>query len=96
MGRSAAINLAPVTGAAIAITKTLPEYAGKFDGIAVRTPVPVGSISDITFIVAEILLGGNKFHSRRRNPNKKYQLTRKSPANLLVSTDIIKSPCRSC
>ncbi len=53
MGRNAAINLAPAsTGAAIAITKVLPEYTGKFDGIAVRTPVPVGSISDITFVAA--------------------------------------------
>jgi len=50
-GRAAGFNLAPAaTGAAIATTKVLPEYAGKFDGIAVRVPVPVGSISDITFI----------------------------------------------
>lgn len=51
MGRAAGINLAPAaTGAAIATTKALPQYAGKFDGVAVRVPVPVGSISDITFI----------------------------------------------
>lgn len=51
MGRAAGINLAPAaTGAAIATTKALPQYAGKFDGIAVRVPVAVGSISDITFI----------------------------------------------
>ena len=51
MGRAAAVNMAPAaTGAAIATTKVLPEYVGKFDGIAVRVPVPVGSISDITFV----------------------------------------------
>lgn len=51
MGRGAAINSAPAsTGAAIAVTKALPQYEGKFDGIAVRVPVPIGSISDITFI----------------------------------------------
>ena len=51
MGRAAAFNIAPAaTGAAIATTKVLPQYAGKFDGIAVRVPVPVGSISDITFV----------------------------------------------
>ncbi|QKX06833.1 type I glyceraldehyde-3-phosphate dehydrogenase [Aquimarina sp. TRL1] len=51
MGRAAAINLTPTsTGAAIATTKVLPQYEGKFDGIAVRTPVPVGSLSDVTFI----------------------------------------------
>ncbi len=51
MGRAGAINLTPTsTGAAIATTKALPQYEGKFDGVAVRTPVPVGSISDVTFI----------------------------------------------
>lgn len=51
MGRAAGFNLAPAaTGAAIATTKVLPEYTGKFDGVAIRVPVPVGSISDITFI----------------------------------------------
>ncbi|MGN6297804.1 MAG: type I glyceraldehyde-3-phosphate dehydrogenase [Ginsengibacter sp.] len=51
MGRAAAMNLVPATtGAAIATTKALPQYQGKFDGVAVRTPVVVGSISDITFL----------------------------------------------
>ncbi|MCK8520534.1 type I glyceraldehyde-3-phosphate dehydrogenase [Aquimarina sp. D1M17] len=51
MGRAGAVNLTPTTtGAAIATTKALPQYEGKFDGVAVRTPVPVGSISDVTFI----------------------------------------------
>jgi glyceraldehyde 3-phosphate dehydrogenase len=53
MGRAAAINLIPAsTGAATAAIKALPQLEGKFDGIAIRTPVPVGSISDITFITA--------------------------------------------
>jgi glyceraldehyde 3-phosphate dehydrogenase len=51
MGRAAAQNLAPAaTGAAVATTKALPQYEGKFDGVAVRSPVVVGSISDVTFI----------------------------------------------
>lgn len=51
MGRAGAMNLVPATtGAAIATTKALPQYQGKFDGVAVRTPVVVGSISDITFV----------------------------------------------
>ena len=40
MGRAAGVNLAPAsTGAAIATTKALPQFAGKFDGVAIRTPV---------------------------------------------------------
>jgi glyceraldehyde 3-phosphate dehydrogenase len=50
-GRAAAANLVPApTGAALATTRALPEYAGRFDGVAIRAPVAVGSIADITFV----------------------------------------------
>ena len=50
-GRAGAANLVPTTtGAAVATTKALPQYSGKFDGVAVRAPVPVGSLSDIVFL----------------------------------------------
>jgi len=52
-GRAAAANLVPATtGAALATTRALPEYAGLFDGIAIRAPIPVGSIADITFLTS--------------------------------------------
>ena len=52
-GRAAAVNLVPAsTGAALATTLALPEYTGRFDGTAIRAPVPVGSIADITFVTS--------------------------------------------
>jgi glyceraldehyde 3-phosphate dehydrogenase len=52
-GRAAGTNLVPATtGAALATTRALPEYRGRFDGVAVRAPVPVGSIADVTFVVS--------------------------------------------
>jgi glyceraldehyde 3-phosphate dehydrogenase len=52
-GRAGAANLVPsTTGAAIATTKALPEMKGRFHGVAVRAPVPVGSISDLVFFTA--------------------------------------------
>ncbi len=50
-GRAAAMNIVPSsTGAAIAVSKALPQMTGKFDGISIRVPVIVGSIVDVTFI----------------------------------------------
>jgi len=50
-GRAAGANLVPTTtGAALATTRALPQYAGRFDGIAVRAPIPVGSLADITLL----------------------------------------------
>jgi glyceraldehyde 3-phosphate dehydrogenase len=48
-GRNAAENIVPTsTGAAIAVTKTLPQLEGKFDGLSIRVPTPVVSLSDVT------------------------------------------------
>jgi glyceraldehyde 3-phosphate dehydrogenase len=51
--RAAAINLVPASsGAAKAVGLVLPELAGKLTGFAVRAPVPVGSLVDLTFEAA--------------------------------------------
>lgn len=52
-GRAAALNIVPSsTGAAQATTLAHTELTNKFDGIALRVPVPVGSIVDVTFIAS--------------------------------------------
>ena len=51
--RAAAINLIPTsTGAARAIGLVLPELAGKIDGMAMRAPVPDGSVVDLVVRLA--------------------------------------------
>ena len=51
--RAGAANMVPAsTGAALATTKALPALAGKFDGVAIRVPVPVASIADVTAVTA--------------------------------------------
>ncbi len=47
--RAAALSIIPTsTGAARAIGEVLPALKGKLDGIALRVPVPVGSVVDLT------------------------------------------------
>jgi glyceraldehyde 3-phosphate dehydrogenase len=97
MGRAAAINLIPAsTGAALATIKALPQFANKFDGIAIRTPVALVSISDITFIANKSTSAHdiNTILSEESKTNRYKKVLSVSNAPL-VSTDIIKSPFAS-
>lgn len=50
--RSAAVNIVPTsTGATLAAAEAVPELKGLFAGVAIRVPVPVGSLSDFTFLL---------------------------------------------
>jgi len=58
-GRAAAENIVPTsTGAAQAATEVLPELEGKLDGMAIRVPVPNGSITEfVTTLEADVTEG---------------------------------------
>lgn len=50
--RAAAENIVPTTtGASKAAAKAIPSLVGKFNGLSVRVPTPVVSLSDITAVV---------------------------------------------
>lgn len=50
--RAAAESIVPTTtGAAIAVTEAIPELKNRFDGLAIRVPTPVVSLSDFTILV---------------------------------------------
>jgi glyceraldehyde 3-phosphate dehydrogenase len=93
-GRAAAANLVPTsTGAAEATSLALPAYEDRFDGIAVRTPVPVGSTADIVFVtsrstsVEEV----NDFF-REEAESDRYRGILGVSEDPLVSSDIIQDP----
>ncbi|MCL4120054.1 UNVERIFIED_CONTAM: hypothetical protein GTU68_027558 [Idotea baltica] len=52
--RAAAVNIIPTTtGAAVAVGKVLPEVEGKLTGMALRVPIPVGSITDLNAVLSK-------------------------------------------
>lgn len=97
MGRAGAANLVPTTtGAAIATTKALPGLTGKFDGVAIRTPIPVGSLSDMTF-VTQIPVTVETVNAIFEEESKtdRYAKVLAVTSDPIVSSDIIKSPFAS-
>ncbi|MCB9812616.1 type I glyceraldehyde-3-phosphate dehydrogenase [Candidatus Nomurabacteria bacterium] len=91
--RAAALNIIPsTTGAAIATTKAHPELEGKFDGIAMRVPVPVGSIVDVTFIASrDTTVEEVNEALRKAAEDKKWAHIFAATDEPIVSSDIIGS-----
>ncbi|MFA5318179.1 MAG: type I glyceraldehyde-3-phosphate dehydrogenase [Patescibacteria group bacterium] len=91
--RAAAINIVPTTtGAAIATTETIPELEGKFDGMAMRVPVPCGSIVDAVYLMDKKVSEQKINEALRKYSGGKSRgilIVTKEP---LVSTDIIGNP----
>lgn len=97
MGRAGAANIIPTsTGAAIATTKTLPQYAGKFDGVALRVPIPVGSISDLTFVTERrVTVEEVNAIFEEESKTSRYKNILTTTTEPIVSSDIVKSPYAS-
>lgn len=93
-GRAAAQNIIPSsTGAAIAATKAYPELAGKFDGVALRVPTPVVSMSDVVMLLKKDVTVedvNNAFKNAVQNPIYNGVIGVTEEAN--VSSDFIGDP----
>lgn len=89
--RAAACNIVPTsTGAAIAVTETIPELKGLFDGMSLRVPVATGSITDFTFLLKKDVTVeevNNAFREAAKNPI--YKGIMAVSDGFLVSSDII-------
>jgi glyceraldehyde 3-phosphate dehydrogenase len=90
-GRAGAANFIPTsTGAAIATTKVLPQYADKFDGVAIRGPVIVGSIADIIMLTGRATsVEEIKQIFREEAVSQRYQGVVGITDDPIVSSDII-------
>lgn len=93
-GRAGAANLVPTsTGAAKATTNTLPQFKGKFDGVAVRCPVPAGSLADLVF-VTERATTVEEINAifKEEAASERYRGILEYAQDPIVSSDIIANP----
>ncbi len=93
-GRAGAANIVPTsTGAAIATTVVLPELEGRLDGMAMRVPVPCGSIIDFvvqTEQTVSVDSVNRAFRDAARDDSYAGVLT--ASDDELVSQDIVAHP----
>lgn len=92
--RAAAVNIVPTTtGAAISATETIPALKGLFDGMAIRVPTPVGSLSDFTVLLSRdvtIEEVNQAFEDAAKHPLYKDRIVVTNDP--VVSSDIVGNP----
>jgi glyceraldehyde 3-phosphate dehydrogenase len=94
--RAAAINLIPAsTGAAKAIGLVLPELQGKLSGMAVRAPVPTGSVVDLTCDVSKDTSAEEINAAMKEAADGSLGGILRYTEDPIVSTDIVGDPASS-
>ncbi len=91
--RAAGLSIIPTsTGATVATTEVLPELKGKISGVALRVPVPDGSIVDLVSEVEKDVTAdyvNQAFRSAANGPMRGILEYSEEP---LVSSDVIGNP----
>ena len=91
--RAAALSIIPTsTGAAKAIGLVLPELKGKLDGFALRVPVPVGSITDLTVTASRTVSVDEVKAAYREAADGPLKGILKYVTDPIVSADIVGDP----
>ena len=91
-GRACAANIVPAsTGAASAIGKVCPNLEGRLDGVAMRVPVPTGSVVDLVLELKTNTTVEEINNALKRAQNETLQYT----DDPIVSSDVIGRRCGS-
>jgi glyceraldehyde 3-phosphate dehydrogenase len=91
--RAAAVNLIPTTtGAARAVGLVLPDLNGKLNGLAVRAPVPTGSVVDLVFDAGRETSAEELNSALKEAADGPLAGILEYTEDPIVSTDIVKNP----
>lgn len=94
--RSAALNIIPTsTGAAKAIGEVLPQLKGKLDGIAMRVPVPDGSVTDLVVELNKLVTKNDVNAAMKAAAHGPLKGTLEYTEDPIVSSDIVGNPASS-
>lgn len=89
-GRACAANIVPAsTGAASAIGKVCPNLEGKLEGVAMRVPVPTGSVIDLVLELNKLVTVDEINEALKSHQNETLQYT----LDPIVSSDVIGRHC---
>jgi glyceraldehyde 3-phosphate dehydrogenase len=95
-GRAANVSIIPTsTGAASAIGEVLPELNGRLTGIALRVPVPCGSITDLSVELEKEVTRDDINDAYKKAANGKLKGILQYTEDEIVSNDIVGNP-HSC
>lgn len=91
--RAAAANIIPTTtGAATDVAKVIPELKGKLSGLAMRVPLPCGSISDFTVTVEKEPAPGEVNEKLKEYSEGELEGVLGYTDEPIVSSDILQDP----
>ncbi len=94
--RAAAVSIIPTsTGAATATTKVMPELKGKLDGMAMRVPVPDGSVTDLSAVLSRDVTVEEVNAAFEKAANGAMKSVLEYTEEELVSSDYVGNP-HSC
>lgn len=94
--RAGAVNIIPTsTGAAKAIGEVIPKLKGKLDGLALRVPIPVGSINDLTCLLSKEAAAEEINAAVKKAAEGRMKGILEYTEDPIVSSDIVHNPASS-
>jgi len=94
--RAGAVNIIPTsTGAAKAIGEAIPKLKGRLDGLALRVPIPVGSINDLSCVLGRAATKEEINAALKKSAGGKMKGVLEYTEEPIVSSDIVHNPASS-